>query len=164
MKFIYNKFMPFGDFGLMNILGFVFSRKPENKISKTSKRHEGIHTPQQYELLTVSALISLVLCNFLASWWYLLGVIAIPFIIYALAFLLEMIVPPYHNAKLLWNDKSIPWYKRFGKWVSKVWVDAYRDNCFEREAYANQHDPDYLVTRPLFAWRFYIIPKDERRE
>ena len=32
---------------------------------------------------------------------------------------------------------------------------AYLNNPFEREAYENESDPGYLVSRPTFAWRRY---------
>lgn len=146
----------------MNILGLVFSRKPESEVTLVSKRHEQTHTLQQYELLMVSAIVSLVLCNIYASWWYLIGCVAIPFALYVLGFVLEMVVPPYHNAQLLWNDKSIPLWRRVGKWLWKVWMDAYKDNCFEREAYQNARNRNYLATRRLFGWVGYIIPREER--
>lgn len=148
----------------MNILGLVFSRKPANEVTLRSKRHEQTHTLQQYELLMVAAVASLVLCNIYASWWYLLGVLVIPFGLYILGFVLEMVIPPYHNAQVLWNDKSVPLWRRIGKWASKVWMDVYRDNCFEREAYMNDNDRNYLATRRLFGWAWYIIPKNERKD
>ena len=33
---------------------------------------------------------------------------------------------------------------------------AYRENPFEREAYHNDKNPDYLRTRPRYAWVKYI--------
>ena len=74
MRLIFNKWIPFG---AMNILGLVFSRKPAEEITLVTKRHEQTHTFQQYEILGVSALVSLVLCNIFASWWYLLGCLVI---------------------------------------------------------------------------------------
>ena len=48
--------------------------------------------------------------------------------------------------------------------------NAYRNISFEREAYANQRNLDYLDSRPLYAWRFYVKrrahhyqPKKRRR-
>jgi len=32
------------------------------------------------------------------------------------------------------------------------WNDAYRNVCFEREAYAHAHEADYLEKRKPFAW------------
>lgn len=165
MRIIHNNILPMRGFGLMNILGLVFSRKPANEVTLVSKRHEQTHTLQQYEILMVAAIVSLILCNIFASWWYLLGVLVIPFAVYVLGFVLELIVPPYHNAKLIFKEADCECgkIKRIGRWLRKVWMDAYRDNCFEREAYMNDHDRNYLATRKLFAWVGYIIPKKDRK-
>lgn len=37
-----------------------------------------------------------------------------------------------------------------------VWQRAYRMIPFEREAYANEHDKEYLSERSLFAWVGYM--------
>lgn len=165
MKIIHNKFIPFKGFGLMNILDLVFSRRPEEEISITSKRHEKTHTYQQYELLMIALVVSLVLCNIYASWWYLLGVIFVPFAIYAFAFCAELVRPPYHNAKKCFAGKTL-WgkIKAIPTWLGKIWMDAYRDNCFEREAYANESNADYHIYRRWCGWAWYIIPKQYRRE
>lgn len=163
MRIIYNKYIPFKGFGLMNILGLVFSRIPIESISPRSKRHEGTHTYQQYELLTIGSIVALVLCNIYASWWYLLALPIVPFAIYALAFCAELVQPPYHNAKECFEGKCFcDKVKAIPAWISKVWIDAYRDNCFEREAYMNDHDCNYLATRCLFAWVGYILKKADR--
>ena len=163
MRIIYNNIIPFKGFGAMNILGLVFSRKPAEEVTLVTKRHEQTHTFQQYEILGVSALISLVLCNIFASWWYLLGCLVIPFAVYVLGFLIEAFIPPYHNAKECFEGKCFcDKVKAIPSWFSKVWLDAYRDNCFEREAYMNDHDRNYLATRSLFAWVGYILKKADR--
>lgn len=165
MIIIKNPILPMRGFGLMNILGLVFSRKPANEVTLVSKRHEQTHTMQQYELLMVAAIVSLVLCNIYASWWYLLGCVVIPFALYILGFVLEMVVPPYHNAKACFAGKCFcDKVKAIPAWISKVWMDAYRDNCFEREAYMNDHNRNYLATRHLFGWVGYIIPKNKRKD
>ena len=164
MKIIHNKFIPFRDFGIVNILGLLFSKVPAEKITNRIKRHEGTHTYQQYELVMISAIISLVLCNMFASWWYLAFLPIIPFIAYALAFLIELFIPPYHNAKEFFEGKSFcDKVKAIIPWIKKVWLDAYYDNCFEREAYMNDGDPMYNSTRPWVAWVRYIIPRRERK-
>lgn len=163
MRIIYNKYIPFKGFGCMNILGLVFSRKPAKEITLVTKRHEQIHALQQYEIMMVSTIVSLIFCNLYASWWYLLGVIVIPFGLYLLGFILEIVVPPYHNAKECFEGKCFcDKVKAIPAWISKVWMDAYRDNCFEREAYMNDHDCNYLATRRLFAWVGYILKKADR--
>lgn len=134
MKIIKNKLIPFKGFACMNILGFLFVRTGTELTNKVI-RHETIHTHQQYEILTISALISLVVSNIYASWWYLLGVVVMPLALYFLAWLLEIILPPYNS--------------------------AYKDSPFEREAYHNENHVNYFLHRPLFAWvKFIMKPKD----
>lgn len=164
MKIIHNNLIPVKGFGLMNILGLVFSRIPEKLISARVKRHEGTHTYQQYELLTIGAIVALIFCNIYASWWYLLVLPVMPFAIYIFAFLVEFVCPPYHNAKECFEGKCFcDKIKAIPKWLRKVWLDAYRDNCFEREANANEDNPEYNSTRNWCAWVRYIIPKHERK-
>ena len=130
MKIIRNKFIPFGTFDAMNILGFLFV-KEDTKLDDELINHEAIHTVQQYEILALSALVALVVSNLYASWWYLLIVIAMPIAIYLLAWLIELVLPPYDS--------------------------AYKDSPFERESYHNQHDPMYLAKRPIGATLRYIL-------
>ena len=165
MKIIHNNFIPFKGFGAINILGLVFSRIPEKNVTVRTKRHEGTHTYQQYELVIASAITSLVFCNIYTSWLYLIFMPAIPFAIYLMSFLMEMIIPPYHNAKVFFEGKSLrEKIKSIPKWATKVWMDAYRDNCFEREAYMNDGDALYNSIRPIFGWVKYIIPRKDRIE
>lgn len=123
---IRNKYLPLGDFKVMNILGFLFVREGV-EVSPTILRHEAIHTRQQRELLVLSLIIALPF----ASWWSIPIAIVMPFILYFLAWLIELVLPPYGT--------------------------AYKDSPFEREAYANQYYPNYLDSRPMFAWVKYII-------
>lgn len=132
---IKNKFIPVKGFGAMNILGLLFVRE-EHKLTDTTYRHEAIHTQQQYELLVVAALLSLLACNIWASWWYLLGSILLPLAVYVLAWIVELALPPYKT--------------------------AYKDSPFEREANASEHNPEYLARRHFFAWVRYILSWDER--
>lgn len=161
MKIIYNKILPFGAFSLINFLGLVFSKiKPEN-VSLKVKNHENTHTEQQEEILIASALVSLILCNIYASWWYLLGVILMPFAVYAFGFLCAMVFPPYHGVKFGW-DKTLSVGDNlalFAYSFGKLWHDAYKDNCFEREANANEDNALYYLERSWCAWAKYIIVK-----
>lgn len=157
MKFIYNKILPFGNFGLLNILGIVFTKIEEAKITLSSKVHEYIHSLQQWELVVISAMLSIALCNIYASLWYLLALPIIPFVLYAIAFLIELAIPPYHNVAEIFRSGKIL------KGIRQIWMDAYRDNCFEREAYANQANIKYILTRTPLAWIGYILKRKERR-
>lgn len=129
MKIYRNKYLPVGKFAMMNILGFLLVRE-EVEITNEDINHEAIHTAQQYEVLTASALVALVVSNIYASWWYLLITIAMPIIVYVVAWLVELVLPPYDS--------------------------AYKDSPFEREAYENMNDCWYLANRPLFGWVKYI--------
>lgn len=126
---IRNKFLPFDDFKVMNILGFLFVRE-EVEVSPTILRHEAIHTRQQYEIMVASAILFLWVVNTYSWLCYLLIIFAMPMVLYALAWLIELMRPPYNS--------------------------AYKDTPFEREAYANQHNPNYLDSRPWFAWVRYV--------
>lgn len=130
MKVIKNKFIPVGNFSAMNILGFLFI-KEDTKITKELIRHEAIHSVQQYEIFGVSAIIALIISCLSAQWWYLLLVVAMPILLYVLAWLVEVALPPYNS--------------------------AYKDSPFEREAYLNQNNPEYLANRPLFVWFKYFL-------
>jgi hypothetical protein len=130
MWIIRNKYIPFGKFSAMNILGLLFVRE-DVKVTSKLINHEAIHTEQQYEIMTASALVALVVANIYASWWYLFIVVAMPLALYVLAWLIALALPPYDS--------------------------AYIDSPFEREAYLNQNKDNYLVTRPLFAWVKYIF-------
>lgn len=129
MIIVRNNIIPLKGFVMLNILGVVFVRG-DAEVTSWRARHEAIHTAQQYEIMTLSALVALVLCKVWASWWYLLIVVVMPFALYLLTWLIALVLPPYDR--------------------------AYHDSPFEREAYANQNTADYLITRLPFAWVRYI--------
>ena len=137
MKIIKNKYIPFGNFTAMNLLGLLFVKSDCN-LTDEIINHEAIHSVQQYEIMFIALLISLILSNIYASWWYLLISIVFPIVLYILLWLLELILPPYNS--------------------------AYKDSPFEREAYFNQNKDNYLVTRPLFAWIKYILKQRKKGE
>ena len=47
------------------------------------------------------------------------------------------------------------YYYLVGLYKYKDRYKAYRENPFEREAYANDNDPTYLIKRKKFIWRNY---------
>jgi hypothetical protein len=129
MIIIRNNFIPFKGFSAMNILGVLFVRS-KAKINETTIRHEAIHTRQQYEIMVASAILFLWVVNTYSWLCYLLIIFAMPMALYVLAWLVALVLPPYNS--------------------------AYKDIPFEREAYANQHYPNYLDSRPWFAWVRYV--------
>lgn len=132
MKIIRNKIVPFGDFDVMNILGLLFVRE-EVVLDAEILNHEAIHTDQQREILLLSLAAATALSNIYATWWWMLLAFVMPFALYSIAWIIELLLPPYGT--------------------------AYKDSPFEREAYANQLNPNYLATRQLFAWWRYILKR-----
>lgn len=124
MKIIYNNFIPFDGYTAMNLFGVLFSRV--KNLSKRTINHEAIHTEQIKEMFVVGLIIiaSLILfCN-ISFWWLLLSP-ATFYIFYI-----------------------IEWFIRLFINGSK----AYRNISFEKEAYGNDDNLDYLNNRKLFAW------------
>ena len=89
-------------------------------LSEKTKRHETIHMMQWMEV-TIAALIVLGLLSWLISpYWMIIS----PLIYYV-------------------------WYVM--EWLVRLpFGNAYRKISFEREAFANDKDPEYLINRELF--------------
>lgn len=127
---IRNKHIPFKGFAALNILGVLFVRE-DAEMTAEALNHEAIHTRQQYEIMVTSAILFLWVVNTYSWLCYLLIIFAMPMVLYGLAWFIELVLPPYGT--------------------------AYKDSPFEREAYANQYYPNYLDSRPMFAWVKYIL-------
>lgn len=135
MWIIKNNIIPFKGFAAMNILGLLFVRK-NVRLTPRLLRHEKIHSVQQYEIMMVSAILALIASTMWQGWWYLLIVVAMPLLMYILAWLIALVLPPYDS--------------------------AYKDSPFEREAKANENNPDYLLTRKFMYFLRYIWIVDEK--
>jgi hypothetical protein len=96
------------------------------------ENHEKTHWAQQMEMIVTGAIISLIalicLVVFKLSLWWLIAIIAFPFLFFYLWYLIEWII------KLL-PPKG-----------------AYEDLSFEREANEHEDDPTYSKNRKHFAW------------
>lgn len=124
-----NKYIPIGDFDCMNILGILFI-KPTTVLHDFIINHEKIHTYQQYELLIVSLLPTLLISYITNNYLWLLLTIPLPIVLYIILWIVEIILPPYDT--------------------------AYRDSVFEKEAYDNETNLNYLKNRKPFAWIKYF--------
>lgn len=128
---IYNSFLPVKGFTCMTILLLVFIRKEYKDYYQNHaivQNHENIHAYQQIELFLLSVLIYLVVLWFgIDPWWGLFSFL-VPFAVYVLCWIVEILLPPYNS--------------------------AYKDICFENEAYKNQSDLRYLNRRGLFTFKF----------
>lgn len=132
MWIIKNNIIPVKGFAAMNILGLLFVRK-NVQLTPRLLRHEKIHSVQQYEIMMVSAILALIASMMWQCWWYLLIVVAMPLLMYVLAWLIALVLPPYDS--------------------------AYKDSPFEREAKANEINPDYLLTRKFMYFFKYVLMK-----
>ncbi len=129
-----NTLIPFQGYIAITLWPFIFVRRQAwARFTNNVLRHERIHGRQQTELLPVGMALTAVLAVGGAGWWSLL---ALPmfFWLYGMEWLLAFV-----------------WFRDSHK--------AYRHISFEREAYDNELDPDYLTSRHPFAWLQYIIPK-----
>jgi len=93
-----------------------------------------------------------------------IGITLAPFGIY--------LAEKYHSNDNVVNHESIHWKQQlemliiffylwyFIEWVIKLFTvtgSAYRELSFEREAYDNEDNLDYLKTRKPYSWFKYII-------
>lgn len=136
MKIIFNNTIPFGRFTALTVLVWLFVKRG-TKLTQRLLNHEKIHMRQQLEIAAACLLLGIALIAWAgASWWWLLGAIPAPFILYGLSVFLEILLPPYNQ--------------------------AYRNSCFESEAIYNEHRPSYTRYwwRHLFAWVRYISNRE----
>lgn len=139
MKVIYNRFIPFGGYKLINLFGVVFAKSDE-PLKPRDLNHEKIHTEQQHEVAVI-ALSLLVFCVFFfdISWWWCLLCLPAFYILYGLEY---VIIRLFHK-------------KQNG---------AYHDVSFEEEAYHNDEDLEYIEHREPLAWVRYLKPKSWKGE
>lgn len=144
MKVIYNKVIPFDGFGNMTLLWWMFRRSECGKPTLRSLRHETTHSLQSIELFVLFGVLSVVLgILFSFPWWgWLLCGIGSFFsfwVLYFVFWVVECLLPPYDS--------------------------AYRDICFEVEAYCNENDPLYNDSRvPFWGWLRCIFSRELRRK
>lgn len=131
MKIIKNKFIPFGCYKTINLLGLVFTK---SDLSDEDKNHEGIHSVQMLECAIVLAILMLIIILLfnISAWWILISPLAF-YAWYGIEYLLIRVL----NLK----DKQ---------------NDCYHDVSFEEEAYNNDDNLEYLETRKWFSWLGYI--------
>lgn len=111
---------------------FVVSKLKEAEMRQRVRNHECTHVRQWIELTVLSGIIllALVLAFGISAWWMLLAGI----VFYA------------------WY--SIEWFVRLV--IQLDAKKAYKAVPFEREAYENQENSNYLENSQYFAWIKYI--------
>lgn len=133
MIIIKNKFIPFGDYILMNVYGIILFSKVNN-IHPIELNHEKIHSRQILECAIVTSLIILILILLfnISCWWFIASLSSF-YIWYGLEYLIIRIFGH--------KDKQ---------------TDRYHEVSLEEEAHNNDTNLDYLNSRKSFSWIKYI--------
>lgn len=130
MKIIRSKFIPFQGYKAINLFGALFVRG-NAKIDDVTLNHEAIHSAQIKEVMLASIPAAVLLWIISNIWLAGLFVLAS----YYLWYVVEWAI---HFIRL--KDAHL----------------AYRRISFEREAYVNEDDPEYLKRRAVFAFLKYL--------
>lgn len=66
-----------------------------------------------------------------------------------------------HTAQIKEMGYIFFYIQYIAEWLVRLFINsnAYRNISFEREAYSNDNNPDYLKTRKRFSWLKYIKQK-----
>lgn len=113
---------------------FVFSKLPKEEITQSVRNHETCHSCQWTETAGIAACVVLILQLIfdISPLWYIVA---------ALTFYIWYVIEWLVRLCIYWNFKI-----------------AYRAVSFEREAYSNELDCDYIENRPLFSgWLRYVV-------
>ncbi len=133
MIVIKNKYIPFGNYVLMNVFGIILFSKGDY-LNPINLNHEKIHSRQILECAIVASLIvlALVLIFNISCWWFIAS-LSLFYIWYGLEYLIIRI---------------------FGN--KDTQSDRYHEVSFEEEAHNNDTNLNYLKTRKPFNWIKYI--------
>lgn len=126
------KMLLWGNFNTITLAAWVCTKcKSKEEMPQHIRNHECIHARQWVECMLASGVIiwALVLFADISAWWFSLSFLMF-YILYVLEYLIKLI--PYGN-------------------------DAYRNISFEREAYDNQYDSNYLENGDYFMWLHYFF-------
>jgi hypothetical protein len=130
MKIIRQNYIPFGDYEAINLFGVLFVRG-DAEIDDVNMNHEDIHSAQIEESMIASFCLSAPLL-FMGLWWVTLLATLLGFYLFY----------------------AIEWLVKLIEYRSKH--EAYRNLSFEREAYENENNEDYLIYRKTFDWFKYL--------
>lgn len=113
---------------------FVLSKRDEKYITQHVRNHECTHARQWIEVTVLAGLIIWVLMLILdfSAWWLALAPVAY-YVLYVLEWFIRLLC-------YIGSDKR-----------------AYKYISFEREAYMNELDPNYLENSRYFAWIGYMF-------
>lgn len=136
MKIIFNNTIPFKGFKAIALWPWVFVRNEcKSRFTAIDSNHEYIHLRQQKEMAVTGFILALIAIICRLSWYYSLLFVPIFFIWY-----------------------GVEWFLRW-IWYGFSQNEAYRNVCFEQEAYSNENNLDYLRTRKHFSFVRYLFKK-----
>ena len=102
--------------------------------------HEFIHVVQYWVCMALGAFLAIPLVCF-GSWWFAL----LPVFLYYILYGGEWLIAIMHH-----------FFSQKKKSIAAANDKAYRNSAMEMEAYQNEHDFEYLMTRPWWAnFRYY---------
>lgn len=130
MKIIYNNIIPFDGFIAINLFGILFARKQYKPLSKNTLLHESIHTLQIKETGYIFFYI-----------WYLIE------------WIIRLI---YYFIEAIYNLDEIASFSEIWHHLKNYLSKAYYNISFEKEAYINQYDDNYIKKRKYLMWLKYI--------
>lgn len=125
------KMFLWGNFSTITLAAWVCTKyKSKEEMPQWMRNHECTHARQWVECMLASGVIiwALILFAGISAWWFMLSFLMF-YILYVLEYLIKLI--PYG-------------------------CDAYRNISFEREAYSNQYDSNYLENGDYFMWLHYL--------
>ena len=133
MKIIYNsKVIPFPGYRAINLFGVVFVRG-SRPLSEVTINHESIHTKQITDVLLLTLIPFLVLFFLIGKLWLVLPLwISSYYVAYLTEWFIRLVAYKFNSKK------------------------AYRSLSFEREAYDNEKDLEYLKNRKRFSFVKYF--------
>jgi fatty acid desaturase len=120
--------------------GFVLSTLTADRIAKTTENHEFIHMVQYWVCVAIGAAIAIPLVYFF-GWWFIL----LPAFLYYILYVGEAAISFVHH---FFSTKK--------KDAARAADKAYYNSAMEMEAYENDGNFEYLMTRPWWAnFRYY---------
>lgn len=122
------------------LFGFVVSKLEKERITKVIENHEFIHVVQYWVCFTIGSVLAIPLV-YSVSWWFIL----LPALLYYFLYITEAGISFVHH--FFSTKKKDP---------AGATDKAYRNSAMEMEAYANENNFEYLMTRPWWAnFRYY---------
>lgn len=122
------------------LFGFIFT--DQNFLTIIERNHERIHISQYLDLLFLGVIISIVISPLLLFETYNFMMLAMlllfPICFYYLWYVIEFIIRLFQY---------------------RNWSEAYCNICFEREAFRNEDNTEYLTNRKLFNCFKYLLKR-----